>query len=511
MKAIISVFDKTGIVDFARELSNLGVEIISSGGTYNLLKENDIKVKKVSDITGFAECLDGRVKTLHPKIHGGILADRTKQSHLDTLKQLDISPIDIVVVNLYPFKQVISKDEHSFEDAIENIDIGGPTMIRSSAKNHQSVLVVTDTNDYNRVIQALKDNNINDELRLELAQKAFKTTASYDIMIANYLEKKIGAKENPDTILLELNKKQDLRYGENSHQKASYYNTDSIDNKGVETAKFLNGKELSYNNYNDAQGAINLALEFEEPVCVAVKHATPCGVAIADNVYDSYIRAYETDPVSIFGGIVCFNKNVDKKTALEMNKIFLEVIIAPSYDEDAKEVLKQKKNLRVLELPLLNDKTTKKYKEFKSLGGGFLVQDNDYNLFDEDILEIPTKTKPTKEQKKDLEFAMKVVKHVKSNAIVIAKQGRTIGIGGGDVSRIFATNTAISRAGENCKDSVLASDAFFPFEDVVNIANKNGIKAIIQPGGSLNDQKSIDECDKFDMAMVFTGIRHFKH
>lgn len=510
MRAILSVFDKTGITEFARELEELGVEIISSGGTYSLLKENNIKVKQVQDITGFAECLGGRVKTLHPKIHGGILANRDLEEHMDTLKELDIPEIDLVVVNLYPFKNVTAKPDHTFMDAIENIDIGGPTMIRSAAKNHAHVLVVTDTGDYKEVIEKLKNKQIDQPFRLKLAQKAFSTTAQYDIMIASYLENKTGKEEPADTVLLSLKKKQDMRYGENPHQSAAYYTCDQIENQGVESAEILQGKELSYNNYSDAQGAIDLAMEFTEPVCVAVKHATPCGVATGDTLYDAYLGAYESDPTSIFGGIIATNSRIDAKTAAEMNKIFLEVIVAPDFDEEALAIFKEKPNLRLLRLPLLENPVRKKSMEYKTLGGGFLAQSSNVEL-SKGQNQLVTKAEVSPQEQKDLEFAMKVVKHVKSNAIVVAKDGKTLGIGGGQVSRIWAAEAALERAGENAQGAVMASDAFFPFPDVVALAAQKGIKAIIQPGGSIKDQDSIDECDKNNLAMILTGMRHFRH
>ena len=510
MRAILSVFDKTGIKEFAKELEELGVEIISSGGTYSLLKENHIKVKQVQDITGFAECLDGRVKTLHPKIHGGILANRDVKEHMNTLENLEIPEIDLVVVNLYPFKNVTAKPDHTFMDAIENIDIGGPTMIRSAAKNHAHVLVVTDAGDYKEVIEKLKNKQIDPSFRLKLAQKAFSTTAQYDIMIASYLENKTGKAEQADTVLLSLKKKQDMRYGENPHQSAAYYTCDQIQNQGVESAEILQGKELSYNNYSDAQGAIDLAMEFKEPVCVAVKHATPCGVATAHTLYDAYQGAYESDPTSIFGGIIATNSRIDAKTAAEMNKIFLEVIVAPDFDEEALAIFKEKPNLRLLRLPLLENPVRKKSMEYKTLGGGFLAQSSNVEL-SKGQNQLVTQAEVSPQEQKDLEFAMKVVKHVKSNAIVVAKDGKTLGIGGGQVSRIWAAEAALERAGENAQGAVMASDAFFPFPDVVALAAQKGIKAIIQPGGSIKDQDSIDECDKNNLAMILTGMRHFRH
>lgn len=509
MKAILSVFDKSGISEFARELEKLGVEIISSGGTYKLLKEEKIAAKQVEDITGFAECLDGRVKTLHPKIHGGILANRNLEAHRETLKELEIPEIDLVVVNLYPFKNVTSRPDHSFMEAIENIDIGGPTMIRAAAKNHEHVLVLVDPADYPEVIERLKNKELDQAFRLRLAQKAFSTTAQYDIMIANYLEKKMGREESPETILLSLNKKQDMRYGENPHQPAAYYSCERMEAKGVEAAQILNGKELSYNNYNDTQGAIDLAMEFDEPVCVAVKHATPCGVAVGKDLFEAYQGAYEADPVAIFGGIIATNQTLDAKTAEEMNKIFLEVIVAPDFEPEALKILSQKANLRLLKLPFLAEKDQEEGLELKSLGGGFLAQAKNKALYQEKTL--VSKQEATAQQEKDLDFAMKVVKHVKSNAIVVAKNGKTLGIGGGQVSRIWAAEAALERAGAEAQGAVMASDAFFPFGDVVALAAEKGIAAIIQPGGSIKDQDSIEESDKNKIAMIITGMRHFRH
>lgn len=510
MKAIISVYDKIGVSKFARELTELGVEIISSGGTHTLLEEEGIKALQVSDITDFQECLDGRVKTLHPKIHGGILANRNIKAHMETLKELAIPEIDIVVVNLYPFAQVIGREDHTLQEAIENIDIGGPTMIRAAAKNHEHVLVVTDINDYDEIIARLKEDRLDYDFRLKLAQKAFATTAQYDIMIANYLEEKLGKKDQPDTILMALNKTGDLRYGENPHQSAAYYSQQGSKIKGIESGEVLHGKELSYNNYGDTQGAIDLAMEFDEIICVAVKHATPCGVATGSSVYEAYTKAYESDPKSIFGGIVALNRKVDKATAEEMHKIFLEVVVAPDFDEDALEVLKQKKNLRLIRLPQLGQGRTEKHVEYKTIGGGLLAQDINTELFKGENKVVTEKT-PTAAELKDLEFAMTVVKHVKSNAIVVVKDGVTQGIGGGEVNRIWAAEAALNRAGDKAKGGVIASDAYFPFDDVVKAAEKKGIAAIIQPGGSINDQKSIDACNQAGISMVFTDMRHFRH
>lgn len=507
MRAIISVFDKTGIVEFAKGLASIGVEIISSGGTYNLLKKEGLSVMAVEEVTQFAECLDGRVKTLHPRIHGGILANRKVPEHMETIAGLGIEPIDLVVVNLYPFENVISK-EHTLAEAIENIDIGGPSLIRAAAKNYQSVSVVTDMADYPVILEKIKNQELKEEDRFALAKKAFTHTASYDSIIANYLNR-ISKEEFPEVINLTLKKKQDLRYGENPHQKAAYYANDTIKTNGIENVVVLHGKQLSYNNINDTQGAINLALEFTEPVCVAVKHATPCGVAVGETILEAYEKAYESDPVSIFGGILCVNREVDAETAKRMNEVFFEVIVAPSYTGEALEILKQKQNLRLLTLESLCQPKVEGYLEFKGVAGGVLVQDTDTQLYDE--LKTVTDKAPTDAELADLRFAMKVVKHVKSNAIVVAKKGQTLGIGGGEVSRIWAAEAALDRAGDKVQQAVLASDAFFPFADVVALCGEKGISAIMQPGGSVNDALSIEECNKQGIAMVFTAIRHFKH
>lgn len=508
MKAILSVYDKTGITELARELTALGVEVISSGGTFSLLQKEGISATAVSDVTGFPECLDGRVKTLHPKIHGGILANRNLPSHVETLAQLDIAQIDLVVVNLYPFRQTIARADHTFADAIENIDIGGPTMIRSAAKNHEHVLVVVDPSDYPRVIEALKSGAVSQELRRYLAQKAFALTAGYDSMIAAYLMGTMGVEQEllPEELTLHLTQESRLRYGENPHQEAAFYR---IAGEQGDSYRLLAGKELSYNNYNDAQGAIALAQEFDEAICVAVKHATPCGVATGATLAEAYLSAYESDPVSIFGGIVCVNRTVDRATAEEMHKIFLEVIIAPAFDADALAVLTQKPNLRLVELPSLAKSSNKKERTMRSCMGGMLMQTSD--SAEESECSCPTAAQVSAAQEQDLRFAMKVVKHVKSNAIVVAKDGRTLGIGGGQVSRIWAAEQALQRSGEAARGAVLASDAFFPFDDVVNLAAEYGIAAIIQPGGSIKDQDSIAACDRHQIAMLMTGVRHFRH
>ena len=505
-RALISVSKKDGIVVFAKKLNELGYEIISTGGTYNILKENDVNVVKVSDITGFPEIMDGRVKTLHPKIHGGILAIRENEEHLKALKENNIEPIDIVVINLYPFKETIKKENVTLEEAIENIDIGGPSMIRAAAKNYKYVTVLVDPADYNIVIDEIKEySKTSYNTRFYLATKAFGHTAYYDSMIHSYFIDKNNI-HFPETITFAYEKIQDLRYGENPHQKAAFYKN-PLKAYGISDCEQLHGKELSFNNINDANAAIEILREFKEPAAVAVKHTNPCGVACSNNIYDAYIKVYESDPVSIFGGIVAFNRKLDVNTANELVKIFLEIVIAPDFDEEALEVLRKKKNLRILKL---KDETYEEI-DIKKVEGGILVQEKDIIDLYEDKLKVVTEKAPTKEQFKDLVFAFKVVKHVKSNAIVLAKDNATVGIGVGQVNRIWATEQAIKQAGDRAKGCVLASDAFFPFPDVVEAAAKAKIEAIIQPGGSQNDNLSIEAADKYNIAMIFTGIRHFKH
>ncbi len=508
--ALISVSDKTGIVELAKKISELGFNIISTGGTAKLLKESGLEVTNVSDLTGFPECLDGRVKTLHPRIHGGLLAMRSNEEHMKQIKELGIDPIDLVVINLYPFRQTISKEGVTFEDAIENIDIGGPTMIRAAAKNWQDVVVLTDPADYDEVIRQLKENGeVDRNTHLRLAYKVFAHTASYDALISNYLAEKLGI-EFPDTLTKTFEKQQDLRYGENPHQKAIYYR-DLIGIEGtLADAEQLHGKELSYNNISDTDGALSILREFkDEPTIVAVKHATPCGVGSGKTLKEAWTRAYETDPVSIFGGIIASNTRIDRETAEEISKIFIEIVVAPDFDDDAFEILTQKKNIRLLKLATIN-KPLKDKMEFKRVAGGLLMQERDEKLLGEELT-VVTDRKPTEQEMKDMLYAWKIVKHTKSNAIVVAKDGQSLGIGGGQVNRIWATQHALERAGEKVKGAALASDAFFPFDDCVKAAAQAGITCIIQPGGAKNDADSIKACNEAGIAMVFTGMRHFKH
>ena len=510
-RALISVSDKTGIVELAKDLERLGYEIISTGGTAKTLAQNGVGTIGISDITGFPECLDGRVKTLDPHVHAGLLAMRSNPEHMAQLKKLDINTIDIVVVNLYPFKQTILKNGVEFAEAVENIDIGGPTMLRSAAKNYQDVLVLIDPADYKTVVEKLESGKVDIEFRKMLMYKVFQHTAVYDTMIADYLRKDLGI-EFPDKITFAYEKKQDLRYGENPHQRAAFYEDAIQKSCSLSAAVQLGGKELSYNNINDAGGALDLLKEFSSPACVAVKHSNPCGVGLADTALGAYKKAYECDPVSIFGGIVAFNRKIDAAAAEELIKIFLEIVIAPEYDEKALEILKKKPNLRVLRLEGLDGKHDMKgATDMKKVYGGMLVQDKDALLFDDKELKVVTKKKPTKEQLEQLKFAYTVVKHTKSNGIAIAKDFAAIGVGGGQTNRIWATNQAIEHAGDRVKGAVLASDAFFPFSDCAEAAANAGITAIIQPGGSIRDEDSIKLCDERGIAMVFCGMRHFKH
>ncbi|MCX4290440.1 MAG: bifunctional phosphoribosylaminoimidazolecarboxamide formyltransferase/IMP cyclohydrolase [Odoribacter sp.] len=509
-RALISVFDKTGIVDFAKSLDSLGWQIISTGGTSKKLKEEGIQVQDISDLTRFPECFDGRVKTLHPNVEGGILAIRDNENHQKQMSELGVEPIDIVVCNLYPFKQTVLKPGVSHEEIIENIDIGGPTMIRAAAKNYKFVTVITDPEDYPKVIEELQTNGETSASTKEmLAAKVFIHTAHYDALIADYFSERLEI-ASPKTLTLTYEKKQDLRYGENPHQSATFY-TSIKGTKGTLTSAIqLHGKELSYNNIGDTDGALEVLKEFDEPTIVAAKHANPCGVGSADTLLEAYKKAYEADPVSIFGGIVAANQEIDGATAAEMAKVFLEVIVAPSYSQEALDILTKKKNIRLLQLEEIGHKD-KKAAKAKTVLGGLLIQSLDTELISEKDLKIVSKRKPTVQEMDDLLFAWKVVKHTKSNGIAIAKDKCTTGVGPGQVSRIWALENAIRQGGERIAGSVMASDAFFPFPDCVEAAHKAGITAIIQPGGSVRDQESIEAADRYGIAMIFTGMRHFKH
>lgn len=516
-RALISVSDKTGIVEFAQKLNDLGVSIISTGGTFKVLKEAGIPVINISDVTGFPECLDGRVKTLHPNIHAGLLAMRSNPEHMKQVEELNVELIDMVVVNLYPFKQTIMKPDVTLADAIENIDIGGPTMLRAAAKNYQDVSVVIDPTDYEQVLSEIKETGaVSVKTNFYLAAKVFNHTAYYDTMIANYLRDKAGLPKYPDTISMTFEKVQDMRYGENPHQSAAFYKEVGNSDGMLSGIEQLHGKELSFNNLNDLHGALELLKEFdEEPTVVACKHSNPCGVASGKDIHEAYVRAYNTDPVSIFGGILCANRKIDKATAEEISKIFLEIVLAPDFDDDALEVLEQKKNIRLLKLKDVMKKQPETAYDVKKVSGGILIQDIDSKLLG-DELKVVTDRKPTEKEMEDLLFTWKVVKFTKSNGIAIGKDKQSVGIGPGQVNRIWATEQAIDHGTKQLgadvvKGAVLASDAFFPFDDCVEAAHKAGITAIIQPGGSKRDQDSIDACNKYGIAMVFTGMRHFRH
>ena len=498
-RALISVFDKNGILEFANFLVNHGVEIISTGGTYKHLKENGVPVIEVAEVTGAPEMLVGRVKTLHPVIHGGILAIRDNAEHMATIKERGISTIDMVVVNLYPFFKKVNEDL-TFEEKVEFIDIGGPTMLRSAAKSFHDVVVISDTADYETVMKEMEAGEVTFETKKRLAGKVFNLTSAYDAAISQFL---LGD-EMPKYLNASYEKLMDLRYGENPHQKAAYY-VSTTDTGAMKDFDQLNGKELSFNNLRDMDVAWRTVCEFIEPACCGLKHSTPCGAAIGKNVYEAYTKAYECDPVSIFGGIVALNKEVDADTAREMVKIFLEIVIAPSFTDEALEVLRTKKNLRVIKC-----KHTPQDKiNMVKVDGGLLIQDEDLSFTTD--YEAVTEKAPTAEEMENLIFGMKVVKHVKSNAIVVVKDMMAVGIGNGETNRIWPTRQAIERAGDKIEGAILASDAFFPFRDVVDECAKAGIKAIIQPGGSMRDQESIDACNEHGMSMVFTGMRHFKH
>jgi len=518
-RALLSVYDKTGIAEFAAELAKLGYEIISTGGTYKHLKEAGIEVKEVSEVTGFPEALDGRVKTLHPAVHAGILARRGDKSHMDRIKELGITPVDIVVNNLYPFKQTISKDNVTLQEAIENIDIGGPSMLRAAAKNFESVTVITDPADYAPVLHELNENgDTSVETRSKLAAKAFARTAQYDALIASYLGKQAGIGMLPDILTLTYEKIQDMRYGENPHQKGAFYR-EPLAGKGMLTnVRQLHGKELSYNNVNDLHGALELCREFDEPTAVASKHSNPCGVGSADNICDAYMKAYTSDPTSVYGGVIVCNREIDAETAVFMSKnpSLLDIILAPSFSDEAFKILAKKKNVRLMTLAGMENKMPDGAYDFKKVSGGLLVQEADNTLLPDNWLNVVTSRKPTDKEIEDMIFAWKLVKYAKSNGIAIGKDKQSLGIGPGQVNRIWPTIQAIEHAKESLgadilKGAALASDAFFPFDDCATAAAEAGITAIIQPGGSLNDKASIDECDKFGIAMVFTGMRHFRH
>ena len=507
-RALISVSNKEGLVELGQDLNKLGVEIISTGGTAKALEEANIPVTKVDDVTGFPEMLEGRLKTLHPNIHGGILADRSKKEHLEQLKEAGIKPIDLVVINLYPFKETVAKSDVTPEEAIENIDIGGPTMIRAAAKNHQGVAVVTSPSRYKQIIEQLeKKGEISLELCKELATEAFDHTSSYDTAIYNYLS---AQKFNP-SLKLEFTKIQDLRYGENPHQEAAYYRQLDALPHSLTTAKQLHGKELSFNNILDLDAAWSLASEFSVAAAVIIKHTNPCGVAIDNTILEAYQDAYNCDPLSAFGGIVALNKPVDKDLAAKIAETYVEAVIATAFTDEALEVLTKKPNIRLMDIGKEREPNSKTL-DIRHIDGGILVQDLDTVIEQREDMKVVTETEPTEEQWGDLLFGWRIVKHVTSNAIVLAKQHRTVGIGAGQMSRVDATRLAIEKANQRLLvGSSLASDAFFPFRDAVDMAAKGDIKAIIQPGGSVRDDEVVRACTEHSIAMVLTGKRHFRH
>jgi len=514
-RALISVSDKSGIVELARALAALGVEILSTGGTAKLLEKEGIAAKEVSAHTGFPEMLDGRVKTLHPRIHGGLLARRDDPAHLAAIQKAGIPPIDLLVVNLYPFQATVADPDCRFEDAIENIDIGGPAMLRAAAKNHAGVAVVVDPKDYQEITSQLeKTGNISEATRFDLARKVFAHTAAYDGAIANYLfslDEKKKRREYPDVLSLQFRKLEDLRYGENPHQTAAFYRDLQPVEGSLARYRQLQGKELSYNNIADADAAWECVKSFSDPACVIVKHANPCGVAIAPSLAAAYEKAFNTDPVSAFGGILAFNRALDAASAEAVGKQFAEVIIAPRVEPAALAVLEKKANLRVLEVPLSHESQAHDYKR---IGGGLLVQSNDVSLLDEKNLKTVTKKQPTEAQRADLLFAWKVAKFVKSNAIVYARDGMTLGVGAGQMSRVDSARIAATKAqaaGLSLQGSAVASDAFFPFRDGLDAVIDAGAAAVIQPGGSVRDAEVIGAADERGVAMLFTGMRHFRH
>ena len=508
-RALVSVSDKTGLVDFVKGLKDLGWEIIATGGTRRLLEESGVGTVGISDVTGFPEILDGRVKTLHPKVHGGILARRDIPGHMKTLEEQGIGTIDLVCVNLYPFRQTIAREGVTMEDAIENIDIGGPSMVRSAAKNWKDVTIVCDPADYGKVLEELRANgNTSDDTRLKLSAKAYTHTAEYDMCIATYMRGKAGLNEK---LFLEYDLRQGLRYGENPHQDAKFYAETVPSSYSLAFARQIQGKELSYNNIQDANAALNVVRDFSEPFCVALKHMNPCGAAVGKTIEEAWQAAYEADKVSIYGGIVAVNRELTAEVALGMKPIFLEIVIAPSYTPEALEILSHKKNLRVMQVDMTPDNSVQM--QYVGVIGGMLVQEQDKAVETVTPEMCVTKLKPDAALLADLEFGWKIVKHVKSNAIVVVKDGHTIGVGAGQTNRVGSAEIALkeAQAAGFTEGLVLASDGFLPFDDTVALAAQYGVTAIVQPGGSIRDEDSIAKADELGMTMLFTGIRHFKH
>ncbi len=509
MRALVSVSDKTGLVDFVKGLVDLGWEIIATGGTQKLLEKEGVKTIGISEVTGFPEILDGRVKTLHPKVHGGILARRDVPAHMKTLKENDVETIDLVCVNLYPFKQTIAKEGVTLEDAIENIDIGGPSMVRSAAKNWRDVTIVCNPADYDTVLAELRENGkTSPETRLKLSAKAYTHTAEYDACIATYMRKQAGLNEK---LFLEYDLKQSLRYGENPHQSANFYAALEPTPFSLAFATQIQGKELSYNNIQDANAALNVLRDFKEPFCVALKHMNPCGAAVGKTIEEAWQAAYEADKVSIYGGIVGVNRELTAEVARGMKPIFLEIVIAPSFTPEALEILSTKKNLRVMQVDMNYDGSP--VPQYVSVNGGLLVQQLDTQVEEVSMDMCVTKVKPTGAQMADLNFGWKIVKHVKSNAICVVRDGHTIGVGAGQTNRVGSAEIALeeAKAAGFTEGLILSSDGFLPFDDTVALAAKYGVTAIVQPGGSIRDADAIAKADELGIAMLFTGVRHFKH
>ena len=509
MRALVSVSDKTGVVDFCRNLRRLGWEIIATGGTQKLLEDSGVETIGISEVTGFPEICDGRVKTLHPKVHGGLLARRDDENHLKALKDNAIEFIDMVCVNLYPFRQTISKPDVKMEDAIENIDIGGPSMLRSAAKNYRDVTVVCDPQDYERIIAEIEEGgNTKRETRLQLSAKAYTHTAEYDMCIATYMRKQAELNEK---LFASFDLVQSLRYGENPHQQAKFYASAERVPYSLATAKQLNGKEMSYNNIQDANAALNIVREFKEPFAVGLKHMNPCGAAIGKDIKEAWEKAYAADTVSIFGGIVAVNRELTKEVAELMKPIFLEIIMAPSFSDEALEVLSTKKNLRLLQVDMYE--TDAVQNQYVTVNGGLLVQQLDTETKEVVKDMCATERKPSAEELEDMNFGWRIVKHVKSNAIVVVKNGHTVGVGAGQMNRVGSAEIALKQAHAAgfTEGLVLASDGFFPFDDTVTLAEQYGVTALVQPGGSVRDEDSVKKANEFGMTMLMTGMRHFKH
>ena len=509
MRALVSVSDKTGLVDFVKGLKSLGWEIIATGGTKKLLDSSGVITTGISDVTGFPEICDGRVKTLHPKVHGGLLARRDDPNHLKALKDNDIEFIDMVCVNLYPFRQTIAREDVTMEDAIENIDIGGPSMLRSAAKNYKDVTVVCDPSDYDRVLEEIRENeNTLPSTRLELSAKAYTHTAEYDTCIASFMREKAGL---PEKLFLEYDIKQSLRYGENPHQSAKFFASEKKVGYSLASARQIQGKELSYNNIQDANAALNIVRDFKEPFCVGLKHMNPCGAATGETIEEAWRKAYESDKVSIYGGIVAVNREVTAELAAGWKPVFLEIVMAPSYTPEALEILASKKNLRVMEVDMPD--TVEPAMQYVSVNGGMLVQGLDTDIIRLTQEMCVTKVRPSDSMFYDMEFGWKIVKHVKSNAIVVVKDGHTLGVGAGQMNRVGSAEIALNeaRAAGFTKDIILASDGFLPFDDTVALAARYGVTAIVQPGGSIRDNDCIAKADELGITMLMTGERHFKH